>query len=182
VQVTLPPNVTCDHCTLQVIQFMSDHGLNNPGGCFYHHCADISIKAGTTPATGCQSDADCADDSACTTDRCNTTTKACVSTATTLADVRAGFLGDVGAPECADAKVPKSVGSLFAKAAELVDRAAQNPARADRLLGKAAKKLRMADKKAAKASPRKVPAACAKALGASIDRAQGRVDCLLSSL
>jgi hypothetical protein len=169
--------VTCDHCTLQVIEFMSQHGAP----CFYHHCADISIKAGKPP-TGCQSDADCADDSACTTDRCNTTTKACVSTATTLADVRAGFLGDVGAPECDDAKVPKSVGSLFTKAAELVDRAAQNPARADRLLGKAAKKLRMADKKAAKANPRKVPAACAKALGASIDRAQGRVDCLLSSL
>jgi hypothetical protein len=46
-QVTLPANVTCTKCTLQVIEFMSDHGLNNPGGCFYHHCADISI--GTTP-------------------------------------------------------------------------------------------------------------------------------------
>ena len=23
-----------------------DHGLNNPGGCFYHHCADISIQQG----------------------------------------------------------------------------------------------------------------------------------------
>jgi MYXO-CTERM domain-containing protein len=43
IEVTLPPDVTCDHCTLQVIQFMSNHGLNNPGGCFYHHCADISI-------------------------------------------------------------------------------------------------------------------------------------------
>lgn len=45
VQVTLPSNVTCDHCTLQVIEFMSNHGLNNPGGCFYHHCADLSIHA-----------------------------------------------------------------------------------------------------------------------------------------
>jgi hypothetical protein len=44
-QVTLPPNVTCTKCTLQVIEFMSDHGLNNPGGCFYHHCADISISS-----------------------------------------------------------------------------------------------------------------------------------------
>jgi MYXO-CTERM domain-containing protein len=43
-QVTLPPNVTCSKCTLQVIEFMSDHPLNNPGGCFYHHCADISIQ------------------------------------------------------------------------------------------------------------------------------------------
>jgi hypothetical protein len=41
--VTLPADMTCDRCTLQVIQFMSDHGLNNPGGCFYHHCADVAI-------------------------------------------------------------------------------------------------------------------------------------------
>jgi len=43
-QVTLPAGVTCTHCTLQVIEFMSDHALNVPGGCFYHHCADISIQ------------------------------------------------------------------------------------------------------------------------------------------
>jgi hypothetical protein len=51
--VTLPSNVTCTKCTLQVIEFMSEHGLNNPGGCFYHHCADISIlpDGGTTTAT-----------------------------------------------------------------------------------------------------------------------------------
>jgi MYXO-CTERM domain-containing protein len=49
--VKLPPNVTCAHCTLQIIEFMSDHGLNNPGGCFYHHCADLAIgvDAGTPP-------------------------------------------------------------------------------------------------------------------------------------
>ena len=44
-QVTLPENITCDHCTLQVIEFMSDHPLNVPGGCFYHHCADIKIQS-----------------------------------------------------------------------------------------------------------------------------------------
>lgn len=43
VQVTLPPNLTCTNCVLQVSEFMSNHGLNNPGGCFYHHCATISI-------------------------------------------------------------------------------------------------------------------------------------------
>jgi len=43
-QVRLPSNVTCTKCTLQVIEFMSEHGLNQPGGCFYHHCADISIQ------------------------------------------------------------------------------------------------------------------------------------------
>jgi hypothetical protein len=47
--IKLPSNVTCTHCTLQIIEFMSDHGLNVPGGCFYHHCADISVgtDAGT---------------------------------------------------------------------------------------------------------------------------------------
>ena len=46
-QVTLPSNVTCAKCTLQVIEFMSNHPLNNPGGCFYHHCADISMQSGS---------------------------------------------------------------------------------------------------------------------------------------
>jgi hypothetical protein len=42
--VTLP-NVTCDKCTLQVIEFMADHGPNTPGGYFYHHCANLKITA-----------------------------------------------------------------------------------------------------------------------------------------
>jgi hypothetical protein len=48
-QVKLPDGMTCDHCVLQVAEFMSDHPLNNPGGCFYHHCAVVSIVA---PGTG----------------------------------------------------------------------------------------------------------------------------------
>jgi hypothetical protein len=43
VQVTLPLGVTCAHCTLQMLEFMGDHGINPIGGCFYHHCADITI-------------------------------------------------------------------------------------------------------------------------------------------
>lgn len=39
IEVTLPPDVTCDHCTLQVVQWMSNHGAP----CFYYHCADIAI-------------------------------------------------------------------------------------------------------------------------------------------
>jgi len=46
IDITLPNDVSCTNCTLQVIQFMSEHGLNNPGGCFYHHCATISIEGG----------------------------------------------------------------------------------------------------------------------------------------
>jgi len=50
VQVTLPPDLTCAHCLLQVVEFMSDHPLNNPGGCFYHHCARVSITNGGVDA------------------------------------------------------------------------------------------------------------------------------------
>jgi hypothetical protein len=39
------PNITCKRCTLQVVQFMEDHGFNNPGGYTYHHCADLQITA-----------------------------------------------------------------------------------------------------------------------------------------
>jgi hypothetical protein len=48
--VTLPSNVTCTNCVLQIVEFMSNHGLNNPGGCFYHHCANIAIQG--TPVDG----------------------------------------------------------------------------------------------------------------------------------
>lgn len=40
--VTLP-NISCKKCTLQVVQFMAEHGFNNPGGYSYHHCADLQI-------------------------------------------------------------------------------------------------------------------------------------------
>lgn len=40
------PNVTCEKCTLQVIEFMADHPSNGPkAGYFYHHCADLKITA-----------------------------------------------------------------------------------------------------------------------------------------
>jgi hypothetical protein len=42
--VTLP-NVTCAKCTLQVIEFMAQHGANTGGGYYYHHCADLQITA-----------------------------------------------------------------------------------------------------------------------------------------
>jgi hypothetical protein len=39
------PNISCKRCTLQVIQFMEQHGPNNPGLYTYHHCATIQITA-----------------------------------------------------------------------------------------------------------------------------------------
>jgi len=39
------PNINCDHCSLQVIQFMEEHPINKDGRFTYHHCADLKITA-----------------------------------------------------------------------------------------------------------------------------------------
>jgi hypothetical protein len=49
-QVQLPAGFTCAHCMLQVIEFMSDHAMNVPGGCFYHHCAKVSVTGNAVDA------------------------------------------------------------------------------------------------------------------------------------
>jgi hypothetical protein len=39
------PNITCEKCTLQIIQFMAEHPGVREGGFSYHHCADLQITA-----------------------------------------------------------------------------------------------------------------------------------------
>jgi MYXO-CTERM domain-containing protein len=39
IEVTLPEGITCERCTLQITQWMSDHAAP----CFYYHCADLAI-------------------------------------------------------------------------------------------------------------------------------------------
>jgi hypothetical protein len=39
------PNINCEKCTLQIIEFMAEHAFNLGGGYFYHHCADLRITA-----------------------------------------------------------------------------------------------------------------------------------------
>jgi hypothetical protein len=39
------PNISCEKCTLQIVEFMADHGYNHDGGYFYHHCAVLQITA-----------------------------------------------------------------------------------------------------------------------------------------
>ena len=39
------PNINCKKCTIQVVQFMAEHGANNPGNYSYHHCAELQIVA-----------------------------------------------------------------------------------------------------------------------------------------
>ena len=43
------PNINCEGCILQVIQFMADHpGIAVDGGHNYHHCAVLNITADTS--------------------------------------------------------------------------------------------------------------------------------------
>jgi hypothetical protein len=39
------PNINCSNCTLQIIQWMAEHGYNRDGGYSYHHCATLKITA-----------------------------------------------------------------------------------------------------------------------------------------
>ena len=39
------PNIDCEGCFLQVVQFMEEHPGFREGGFTYHHCAVVNIKA-----------------------------------------------------------------------------------------------------------------------------------------
>jgi hypothetical protein len=39
------PNINCDKCTVQIIEWMGEHPLNKDGGYTYHHCAEYKITA-----------------------------------------------------------------------------------------------------------------------------------------
>lgn len=43
-EITIP-NITCEGCQLQVIQFMAEHPGFREGGFSYHHCAVLNITA-----------------------------------------------------------------------------------------------------------------------------------------
>ena len=42
------PNIDCEGCFLQVVQFMEEHPGFREGGFTYHHCAMLNIKADAT--------------------------------------------------------------------------------------------------------------------------------------
>lgn len=50
VTVTIPTDASCTKCTLQLIQFMSEHPADPTF--FYHHCADLTIPGGAGGAGG----------------------------------------------------------------------------------------------------------------------------------
>jgi hypothetical protein len=39
------PNIGCEDCVLQIIQFMANHPGVREGGFSYHHCVDVTITA-----------------------------------------------------------------------------------------------------------------------------------------
>jgi hypothetical protein len=39
------PNIACEGCVIQIIQFMAEHPGVREGGFSYHHCADVNITA-----------------------------------------------------------------------------------------------------------------------------------------
>jgi hypothetical protein len=39
------PNINCPACTLQIVEFMAEHGHNKEGDYSYHHCAVLNINA-----------------------------------------------------------------------------------------------------------------------------------------
>lgn len=195
-QVTLPTDVTCTRCTLQVLEFTSEH----QAPCFEYKCAHISIA----PPPECTADTNCADDDQCTSDSCDATgtcqhmpvepaacddadvctrdacvaPSGCTHTSLTLADVGPGFLGDVAVPACAGQKVPGAIPRLFAQAGSFVTRAATSPTKSARFLKQASARLRKATAKATKAGKRKVSTACATAMLVVLDVARTRIGCL----
>lgn len=98
IDITLPDDVSCENCTLQVIQFMSNHALNNPGGCYYHHCAEITIQEGPVPATTTNGDSgmDSSGGDAGTTDDGGATTASSVSASASAGDTNGGGDDAVG--------------------------------------------------------------------------------------
>jgi uncharacterized protein (TIGR03382 family) len=50
-QMVTLPNITCENCTLQVIQMMTDKPPYGDGNDIYFQCADIALRAGTPTPT-----------------------------------------------------------------------------------------------------------------------------------
>lgn len=199
IQVTLPSDVTCTSCTLQLIEFTHNHGAP----CWEYHCADISI---VEPPPGCTSNDECADQDQCTVDACDTETgdcahvpgdgsacddgsvctndgcdpaQGCVHVTVALADGSAALLGGIEVAECE--AVPPAILGAFEKAKGFLDKGAATPAKARRFLKRAGKQLRKAAKKTTRAGGRSISAECATALHVVLGPAQERVQCMLST-
>lgn len=76
--VTLP-NITCDNCTLQVIQVMYDKPpYTTPGDDIYYQCADLVLKVGGAPDAGVALGGSAGTDTGCAVASMNGTSSAWV--------------------------------------------------------------------------------------------------------
>ena len=158
--VTLPTDVTCTKCTLQVLEFMSNHFAP----CFYHHCADISIQeelvstTSTTPPTGPTSSTTTTTTRPCPTPRCS---------------VEAVVQG----PACGSDTIPAAIRRKLDRAPELLEQAETSPPGQARVLRKKAKRfLERAGGSALRASRGKKPklsAGCAASIKETTDQLAG---------
>jgi hypothetical protein len=123
--VTLPTGVTCERCTLQVLEFMSSHGAP----CFYHHCADISIRSDAVFTTSTTTSPGMSPGSSTTT-----TTLPCPTP-------RCSMDAAVQGPACASDTIPRAIRRRLAHARALLERAETSPPGKVRMLRERAKRL-----------------------------------------
>ena len=151
--VTLPADVTCTKCTLQVLEFMSSHGAP----CFYHHCADIAIVSDAVSTTSTTSPAGSADAT-------TTTTLTSLPCATARCMVEAVIQGSA----CGSDAVPAGIRKKLRQAPELMERAATSPPAKAKRLRKKAKRLlgqaRAAALRASRGKKAKLSTRCATAI------------------
>ena len=151
--VTLPSDVTCSRCTLQVLEFMSSH----PAPCFYHHCADISIEeaSGSTTSTTVPAGGPTTTTLPCPTPRCS---------------VDAVLHG----PACASDTIPAAIRRRLDRAPDLLGAAETSPPGRARLLRRRARRLLVrAGGSALRASERRRPelsARCAASIKETTDQ------------
>ena len=159
--VTLPMDVTCTKCTLQVLEFMSLHSAP----CYYHHCADISIEAepvsttSTTPPTGPASST-------------TTTTRPCPTPRCMVDAVVRG-------PSCGSDTIPAAVRRKLDRAPDLLEQAQISfPGKARVLRKKTKRFLTRAGGSALRASRGKKPklsAGCAASIKETTDQLSGEL-------
>jgi len=159
--VTLPADVTCRKCTLQVLEFMSNH----PAPCFYHHCADISIQ-GTPVATT------------------STTSPILPPGGTTTTTVpcptpRCSLEAAVQGAACGPDTIPAAIKQKLARAPELLDESLTSPPAKARSLRKKAKHLLTragaAALRASRGRKPKLSAGCVASIKQTTDRLAGKL-------
>ena len=157
--VTLPTNVTCAKCTLQVLEFMSSH----PAPCFYHHCADISVQGELVSTTSTTRPA-------VPTSGTTTTTRPCPTPRCSVEAVVQG-------PACGSDTIPAAIRRKLDRAPELLEQAETSPPGKARVLRKKAKRfLERAGGAARRASRGKKPklsAGCAASIKQTTDQLAG---------